>query len=149
MPAQPGRRGCDLIMERSPTNSTLLRGLSEDEKQNFSLLMERLDERFTNQINMLKTQISGRMGLQESGSANREARIKRLENCPCAVHRDPAHTCVVLDTHEKLARIEAKFDAKLSPIKLRIAYMLGGLGLLAFLLDFLARLIPIIWRAHG
>jgi hypothetical protein len=133
-------------MAHSLLNSTLLSGLSEAEKQNVALLMERLDMRFTNQINMLKTQISGRMGLQEAGSSNREARLKKLENCPCAVHRDPAHLCVVLDTHEKLSRIESKFDAKLSPIKLRIAYMLGGLGLLAFLLDFLARLLPIFWR---
>jgi len=124
----------------------LLDGLGEEEKRNIALLMERLDTRFKSQIDLLRTQISGRMGLQESGSKNREERLRKLENCPCAVHRDPAHTCVILDTNEKLARIEAKIDAKISPLKLRLAYIVGGLGALAFLLEMVSRLLPLFWR---
>jgi len=129
-----------------PVHVSLLDGLSEVEKQNFALLMKLLDERFTHQINLLREQIRGRMGKQEAGSANREERLQKLEHCPCAVHRDPAHNCVVLDINEKLAIIEAKIDAKISPLKLRLAYILGGLGLLAFLLEIAARLLPIFWR---
>lgn len=133
-------------MSYDPVNSSLLDGLGEEEKRNIALLMERLDTRFKSQIDLLRTQISGRMGLQESGSKNREERLRKLENCPCAVHRDPAHTCVILDTNEKLARIEAKIDAKISPLKLRLAYIVGGLGALAFLLEMVSRLLPLFWR---
>lgn len=127
-------------------NSSLLDGLSEAERQNVAFLLKLLDERVTHQIGLLRTQISGRMVSQEAGSANREGRLQKLENCPCAVHRDPAHTCVVLDTHAALARIEAKVDAKINPIKLRLAYILGGMGVLVFLIELAARLLPLCWR---
>lgn len=133
-------------MAHDSVTTSLLDGLSEAEKGNVAYLLKLLDERVAHQIGLLRTQISSRMSNQEAGSANRETRLKKLENCPCAVHRDPAHTCVVLDTHAALARIEAKVDAKISPIKLRLAYILGGLGLLAFLLDLAARLLPLLWR---
>jgi hypothetical protein len=137
-------------VEHDLVGSSLLSGLGEAEKQNIALLLDRLDGRFTHQINLLRTQISGRMGTQEAGSKNREERLKKLENCPCAVHRDPAHTCVVLDTHATLARIEAKVDAKIdakvNPIKLRLAYILGGFGVLVFLIEIAARLLPLCWR---
>jgi hypothetical protein len=109
-----------------------------------------LDGRFTYQINLLRTQLTARMSQQATGSADRETRLKKLENCPCAVHRDPAHTCVVLDTHATLARIEAKvdakIDAKINPIRLRLAYILGGFGVLVFLIEIAARLLPLCWR---
>jgi hypothetical protein len=129
-----------------PVSASLLDGLSEEGRRNFPLLLERLDGRFTYQISLLRTQISARIERQEAGSKNREGRLLKLENCPCAVHRDPGHSCVVLDTNEKLNRIEAKIDAKINPIKLRVAYILGGLGLLAFLLDLAARLLPLFRR---
>lgn len=129
-----------------PVNSSLLDGLNEAGKQNIALLLDRLDGRFTYQINLLRTQISGRMAQQAAGSLNREGRLQKLEHCPCAVHRDPAHTCVVLDTNAILARIEAKVDAKINPLRLRLAYILGGLGVLVFLIEIAARLLPLCWR---
>ncbi|MBM4301637.1 MAG: hypothetical protein FJ121_08920 [Deltaproteobacteria bacterium] len=131
-------------MYPDPENSTLLDGLSEEARRNFPLLLERIDGRFMHQISLLRAQISGRMERQEAGSKNREGRLQKLENCPCAVHRDPGHTCVVLDTKDALARIEAKVDAKISPLKLKLAYLLGALWLLAFLLDLTARALPFL-----
>jgi len=133
-------------MDRDPVYTSLLEGLSDSGRQNIALLLDRLDARLRYQIDLLKTQLSGRIGKHESGSADREARLKKLEHCPCAVHRDPAHSCVVLDTDATLARIEAKVDAKLSPLKLRLAYIVGGLGVLVFLLDLAVRLLPFYWR---
>lgn len=129
-----------------PLNTSLLDGLTAEGKQNIALLLDRLDGRFLYQIELLRTQIGGKLSRQVAGSENREKRLQKLENCPCAVHRDPVHTCVVLDMNDKLARIEAKVDAKISPLKLKLAYILGGLGLLAFLLDLAARVLPIFWR---
>lgn len=129
-----------------PLNTSLLDGVSDAAKQNIALLLDRLDARFMYQIDLLRNQIGGKMSEQRAGSANREERLRKLENCPCAVHRDPVHTCVVLDMNDKLARIEAKVDAKIeaqiSPVKLKLAYLLGGLALLAFLLDLAARVLP-------
>jgi hypothetical protein len=129
-----------------PLNTSLLDGLDAAAKQNIALLLNHLDARLMHQIDLLRTQIGGRLSNQAAGSKNREERLQKLENCPCAVHRDPVHTCVVLDMNDKLARIEAKVDAKMeakiSPIKLKLAYILGGLGLLAFLLDLAARVLP-------
>jgi hypothetical protein len=137
-------------MGHDPVNPPLLAGLSDEARQNFALLLERLDSRLGNKIELLRTQISHRMSMHEAGGKNREMRLQKLENCPCAVHRDPAHTCVVLDTHAALVRIEAKVDAKMdaqiSPIKMKLAYILGGLALLAFLLDLAARVLPAFWR---
>ena len=130
----------------NPVNTELLDGLSDAAKLNIALLLNHLDARFIHQIDLLRTQIGLKISEQKRGSQNREERISKLENCPCAVHRDPAHTCVVLDMSEQLARIEAKVDAKISPIKLKLAYILGGLGLLAFLLEIVARLLPLFWR---
>jgi hypothetical protein len=127
-------------------NPSLLDGLDDGAKYNIALLLNHLDGRLMHQIDLLRTQFAGKMANQAAGSQNREERLKKLENCPCAVHRDPVHTCVVLDMNEKLARIEAKVDAKIGPVKLRLAYILGGLGLLAFLLDLAARLVPLFWR---
>ena len=133
-----------------PLNTSLLEGVSDAAKQNIALLLDRLDARFMHQIDLLRTQIGGKMTEQKAGSQNREERLRKLENCPCAVHRDPGHTCVVLDVNDKLARIEAKVDAKIeaqiSPVKLKLAYILGGLALLAFLLDLAARVLPQFWR---
>jgi hypothetical protein len=133
-----------------PLNDSLLDGLSDAARQNIALLLDRLDARFMYQIELLRTQIGGKMTEQRAGSQNREERLRKLENCPCAVHRDPVHNCMVLDISAQLARIEAKVDAtveeKLSPLKLKLAYILGGLGLLAVLLDLAARVLPIFWR---
>lgn len=129
-----------------PFNTSLLDNLDESAKTNIALLLNHLDARLMHQIDLLRTQIGGKLTTQAAGSLNREERLKKLENCPCAVHRDPAHTCVVLDIEQTLARIEAKVDAKIeaqiSPVKLRLTYLLGGLALLAFLLDLAARLLP-------
>lgn len=133
-------------MSSDPISSSLFDGLGEAERLNIALLLEKLDGRFTHQISLLREQIKGKMAKQEAGSASRETRLQKLEHCPCAVHRDPSHTCVVLDINEKLVNIEAKIDAKISPIKLRLAYIMGGLGLLAFLLELISRLLPLIWR---
>lgn len=131
-------------------NTSLLDGLDAAAKQNIALLLNHLDSRFMHQIELLRTHIGVKMSNQAAGSANRESRLQKLENCPCAVHRDPAHTCVVLDTNERLNRIEAKIDAKMeakiSPLKLKLAYILGGVAVVAFLLDLAARVLPHFWR---
>jgi hypothetical protein len=133
-----------------PVNTSLLDNLDELAKTNIALLLNHLDARLMHQIELLRSQIGGKLSAQAAGSQNRETRLQKLENCPCAVHRDPVHTCVVLDMDDKLGRIEAKVDAKMeakiSPIKLKLAYVLGGLGLLAFLLDLAARVLPHFWR---
>jgi hypothetical protein len=133
-----------------PFNTSLLDGLDEAAKTNIALLLNHLDARLMHQIDLLRTQIGGKLTTQAIGSQNREERLKKLENCPCAVHRDPVHACVVLDMNDKLARIEAKVDAKMEerigPLKFKLAYLLGGLALLAFLLDLAARVLPAFWR---
>jgi hypothetical protein len=127
-------------------NPSLFDGLPPGEEKNIPLLLERIYGRFNRELAILRTQVGGRMTEHNKILTNQEGRLGKLENCPCAVHRDPGHRCVILDTNEKLSRIEAKMDAKINPIKMRLAYILGGLGLLAFLLDLAARLLPLFWR---
>jgi hypothetical protein len=133
-----------------PFNTSLLDNLDEGARTNIALLLNHLDARLMHQIDLLRSQIGGKLSSQAAGSQNREERLKKLENCPCAVHRDPVHNCVVLDMNDKLARIEAKVDAKMEerigPLKFKLAYILGGLALLMFLLDLAARMVPAFWR---
>ena len=133
-------------MSGDTPNPTLFDGLSPGEEKNIPLLLERIYGRFNRELAILRTQVGGRMTEQGKILINQEGRLGKLENCPCAVHRDPGHRCVILDTNEKLSRIEAKMDAKISPIKMRLAYILGGLGILAFLLEIAAHLLPLLWR---
>jgi hypothetical protein len=129
-----------------PLNTSLLDGMDEQAKTNIALLLNHLDARLMHQIELLRSQIGGKLSAQAAGSKNRETRLQKLENCPCAVHRDPVHTCVVLDMHDKLARIEAKIETKLMPLKLRLAYIMGAVAIVAFLMDLVARMVPAFWR---
>ena len=83
---------------------------------------------------------------QKEQGDDTKKRVERLENCPCAVHRDPAHTCVVLDIKESLDGIRLENNEKLGAIQRRLAWWGGGLAVVIFLLELVSRVIPLIWR---
>jgi hypothetical protein len=73
------------------------------------------------------------------------------------VHRDPAHTCVVLDIRDalegirlhnsaELTEFHLKTNDKLNAIQRRMAFWGGGLAVVLILLEVVTRLLPLIWR---
>lgn len=123
-----------------------LSDLPPGKENDFRFLLERVYQSLAAEIEILATAMKGRISNHEGQIVQTDGRLKRLEHCPCAVHRDPAHTCVILDVRDELAGIRAENAAQLSKINNRLAYWGGGLAVAIFLIEILARLLPVLWR---
>jgi hypothetical protein len=127
------------------------------EEGNLPLLLDVVYGDMMQRVSILETQVKGRLSVHESELLRVDGRLKRMENCPCSVHRDPAHTCVILDVRDSLAKIEAQSAEKLAEIERRnaeefarinnrLAYWGGGLAVILILIEVLSRLLPVFWR---
>lgn len=136
---------------------SLFERLPAEARDNLPLLMDFFYGEVMSKISILDTQFKGRMSNHETEIKRAHARLAPLENCPCAVHRDPAHSCVILDLRDELAGIRTdsvahlaemrkENSAQLASINNRLARWGGGLAVVVLLLELLARLLPVLWR---
>ncbi len=131
----------------------------EESRGNVPLLLDVLYGEMLRRVAVLDTQVKGRLGQHEGDLGRMEKRLTKVENCPCAVHRDPAHNCVILDLQKELPDVRAKITkeltkfrdeirAEVGTMRRRLAWWGGGLAVLIFLLDLAFRLLPLVLKYH-
>jgi hypothetical protein len=106
--------------------SSIFEGLDGDEQKNLPFLLDRVYTLLGSDLDRIDLQFRGKLAEQETQIKHQESelkkqggRLQRIENCPCAVHRDPAHRCPVLDMKEK-------FDDEIGKIRRRLSWWAGG-----------------------
>lgn len=117
--------------------------LQPGQEANVPLMLDLLYGEFIRKLEVLETQMKGRLSKHETDITGAIERLKRVENCPCAVHRDPAHTCVVLDIRDVLASIKLEMTQEVGKIKNRLAWWAGGFSFLITLLHLVAYFWPL------
>jgi hypothetical protein len=120
--------------------------LEPGQENNIPLLLDFMYGEFIRKVDVLETQVKGRLSKHESDLERADRRLQSIEHCPCAVHRDPAHTCVILDVRDALAGIRAENAAQLAKINERLAWWGGGLAMIVILIEVLSRILPVLWR---
>ena len=112
-------------MTQDRLRPSLLERVEEGDQKNIPLLLDLLYGDLMSKLNLAETQLKGRLSDQESRLHRAQESIKRLENCPCPVHRDPAHSCVILDVNEALGQIKLNLTEEVGKIKLNLTEEVG------------------------
>lgn len=133
-------------MAQDRLRPSLLEKLQEGDRQNIALLLDMLYGDFMAKLSLVETQLKGRLSEQESRLVKGEQRFQRLENCPCAVHRDPAHDCLIMEINETLGGLKLELTQEVGRIKVRLAWWGGALSVLILIFQAVAYLWPWLRR---
>ncbi len=129
-------------MSHDRLRPSLMEKVAEGDRKNIALLLDMIYGDFMHKLNLTETQLKGRLSDHEAKLFKGEDRFKRLENCPCAVHRDPAHSCVILDVSAALADIKLELTKEVAKIRVRLAWWAGATSVLIGALHLMYYLWP-------
>jgi hypothetical protein len=106
--------------------ASIFEGLDGEERENLPFLLDRFYSLLGGDLDRMELQFKGKLAEQQAEIRHQESelkkqggRLQRIEYCPCAVHRDPAHTCPVLDMKEA-------FNDEIGKIRRRLSWWAGG-----------------------
>jgi hypothetical protein len=114
---------------------SILEGLSDEDRQNVPLLLERIYWALGNELDTFATGIKGFLGQHDQRLKGLEEMMDQVERCPCQGSRDPDWKCPLLELALEMGKV-----------KRRLAWLNGGVALLALMLSPLIYLLLSHWR---
>ena len=113
----------------------LMDGLSEEERGNVPLLLERVYWALGGELDTFKEAIKGCISHHERRMKGLEEIMEQMQRCPCQGSRDPGWQCPLLEMAQEMGKV-----------KRRLAWLNGGIALLTLLLPTLLWLAMRYWR---
>ena len=113
----------------------LLEGLSDEERANIPLLLERVYWALGGELDTFREAIKGSIGHHERRMKSLEEMMEQMQRCPCQGSRDPEWKCPLPEMAQELGRV-----------KRRLAWLNGSIALLTLLLPTVLLLAMRFWR---
>ena len=112
----------------------LLDGLTEEERGNIPLLLERVYWALGGELDTFKEAIKGCIGDHDRRVKGIEEMMEQIQRCPCQGSRDPDWQCPLLAMAQEIGKV-----------KRRLAWLNGGMALLGLMVMPLLILILKHW----
>jgi len=113
----------------------LLDGLTDEERGNIPLLLERVYWALGGELDTFCAGIKGVLGQYEQRMKGLEEAVEQMQRCPCQGVRDPDWRCPLLEMAQELGKV-----------KRRLAWLNGSIALLTLMLPTLGWLAMRYWR---
>ena len=112
----------------------LLDGLTEEERSNVPLLLERVYWALGGELDTFREAIKGSIGHHERRMKGLEEMVEQMQRCPCQGSREPDWQCPLLEMAQEMGKV-----------KRRLAWLNGGMAFLGLMITPLLYLVLRHW----